>query len=250
MNKHPKGLEHQPKIQTGKKQTTQEAVKESKRILVNLLLDETGSMASCLHETISGFNEYLKSLQEISKKKKVLFSLTKFNSEKVETVYTAVNIDRVKELSQSNYQPNHLTPLYDAIGKTVSEVDSKIKNYKNMKILVVIMTDGEENHSKEYTHTQIFDMIKKHEELGWTFIFLGADIDSFAIGHKLGLHVGNVINLSHTNMRAGYDVLSHATGNYAFARSINTANFFMGAKDVSDYDTTTGNKKKTTTGVA
>ena len=172
--------------------------------LISFVLDETGSMLDCYDQTISGFNEYIDTLKKSNDE--LLMTLTKFNSDKVEVVYNAKPIKDVEKLTKENYKPDHLTPLYDSIGKTISAVEKEAK--KDDKVLIVIMTDGEENASKEHNSKTIFDMIKKKQEENWTFVFLGANQDAWITGQKMGLHKGNVMSYTsaetHSTMtRAG-----------------------------------------------
>lgn len=174
---------------------------KKKEVLINFVLDETGSMMSCKDTTISGFNEYIESMKK--KKDKISMTLTRFNSEKIEIDYSDKPIDKVPNLTKENYNPNHLTPLYDAIGKTINETKDVKKN-----VLFVVLTDGEENSSKEYTRNSIFELIKKMEKKGWTFVYLGANQDAWANSGTIGFNQGNVINFNTKNMKATFRALN------------------------------------------
>jgi len=198
------------------------------RTIVNFILDETGSMESCKAATISGFNEYIQTLK--NKKEKILFSLTRFNSEKIDVVYKAEPIENVKELA--NYKPDALTPLYDAIGSTVTKVSAELKSKKKSKkkektkVLCVIMTDGEENASKEYTRKKIFDLVKEKEKENWTFIYLGANQDAYAESGAMGLTRDNTMNYSTANTKGVMSAMSTATASYASSNTVNCGAFF------------------------
>lgn len=169
----------------------QQVQPEPRETLINFVLDETGSMLEVKDQTIRGFNEYIKTLQN-QRNGLCLLSLTKFNSDKVEVVYVAKPVGEVELLTANTYQPAQLTPLYDAVGQTIRAAEQKARREQN--VLVVIMTDGEENDSKEFTREGIFQMIKeKQEKHNWTFVYLGAVQDAWLVGQKLGLHRGNVI---------------------------------------------------------
>lgn len=160
---------------------------QSQKMLVSFLLDETGSMEMCRDQTISGFNEYIQNLKD--KKEDVRFTFIKFNSEKTETVHEAVELEKVKKLNRNTFQPDAVTPLYDAIGDSINGIDKTERN-----LLFVVMTDGYENASRRFTQKQIFDLIKEKEKMGWTFVYLGANQDSWAATANLGLAAGNVSN--------------------------------------------------------
>jgi uncharacterized protein YegL len=195
---------------------------EEKKTMVSFLLDETGSMSSVRDATISGFNEYIKSLK--AQKGEIKFTLTKFNSEKVEIILLNEDIKKVPEIDSHTYKPNALTPLYDAIGKTIYAMDKEVN--KNFKVLFVIMTDGQENHSKEYDQKKIFDIIKEKEKVGWTFIYLGADQDSYAEAQKFGLAAGNIKNFDKNNVRQTMSCLGEASASFHTIGSSSTTNFF------------------------
>lgn len=179
--------------------------KKIKETLINFILDETGSMMTHKAKTISAFNEYVKSLK--SKSEPTKMTLTKFNSTKVEVVYTNKDINDVPELNEQNYQPDNLTPLYDAIGKTVKEVSDKTQG-KDQLVLVAILTDGEENASKEYTKEGIKVLIKEKETQGWSFVYLGANQDAFAVGSSLGVARGNTQTFDMHNVKATMSMMA------------------------------------------
>lgn len=142
-----------------------------------MLLDETGSMSSRAAETVSGFNEYIKNAK--TNFPGATFTLMRFNSLKQDITIKAAPIREVGELS--GYSPDAMTPLYDAIGKVVSFAESLVG-----KVFVVIITDGQENHSKEYDRKKVFDLIKRKESEGWAFSYLGVHADAWAEAQKIG----------------------------------------------------------------
>jgi len=99
-------------------------------------------------ETLRGFNEYIEILKNDESSKSALFALTKFNSDKIELVYDGVPLEKVEQLSDKNYHPAAITPLFDAIGRTINTL--KTKNEES-PVVIVIQTDGQENASREFT---------------------------------------------------------------------------------------------------
>ena len=136
------------------------------------VLDQTGSMFEKKKDTIGGFNEFLEKQKKI-KKYDIKFSLILFNSAEVEKRYVAVDISKVKPLNDKNYVPAQITPLWDAIGTAISE------NEKKKDVFFVILTDGEENASREFTSEKVKEMIKKKDKAGWGFLYLGVDVKDF-----------------------------------------------------------------------
>lgn len=176
---------------------------------VTILLDESGSMNTNIGQTISGFNEYIDKLRK--DKGKFLITLTKFNSNKTNVVYRNKNVKKVPKLSNESYRPNGVTPLYDAIGKTA------IKKEKGNNLFIII-TDGYENASKEYTLSDITTVIKDCEKLGWTFIYLGADQDAWANAKGYGLSKGNVMSFSSMQMGRTMSNLAGSTISYSASK--------------------------------
>lgn len=180
---------------------------KKQKVSVVFVLDETGSMEVCKKETISGFNEYIGTLKQ--KTEDIKFSLTKFNSHKIELVYDGVALKYVEDLNETNYKPSDNTPLYDAIGKTIVNL-KKVKG----KVLFVVMTDGEENASHEFTSSVIKDMIKDKENRGWSFVFLGANQDAWLTGQRLGYSLNNVATYDIKNTGRAFQVLASNTSSY------------------------------------
>jgi len=145
--------------------------------------------------------------------------------------HNSENVKNVGELSWDNYKPSATTPLYDAIGKTVKEVDEKLKGEKDeLSVLCVIMTDGHENASREYTRKGIFELIKKKEEEGWTFVYLGSDHDSWEAGQRLGLSRGNVKSYNKMQSKETFEELSVEAKQYFDEGAKNTKEFFIKEK--------------------
>ena len=177
---------------------------------VTLILDETGSMQECKGAAIAGFNEYLNTLRQMPMS--VNFTLTLFNSGKLDVRHRAVPVVQVPELTEQTYQPAETTPLYDAIGRTLTAAGHELPPAS--KKLCVILTDGLENASREYTHEGIARLIKDHEATGWTFVYLGADHDAWAAGRDIGLSGDNTVQFCRRDTGRTFDKLAEATTAY------------------------------------
>lgn len=188
------------------------------------VLDESGSMGVCREDTISGFNEFIGELKKEHADDEVLFTLTKFNTEFI-PVHTAVALVDVPELSHDTYQPEGLTALYDAVAHTVKNIDKNVK--KKDRALVIIMTDGQENSSKENTRDSVFVLISEKEKLGnWTFTYLGANQDSWLAGNAIGMSAGNISNYDTKNTRKAFQRMARATLNYAGGAQGQSVSFY------------------------
>jgi len=182
------------------------STKKEKVTNVVFLLDETGSMESCKGDTIGGFNQFL--TDQKKSKEKIQFTLTLFNSSKIEKRYIDKDIKKIDPLSEDNYKPSNLTPLWDAIGTTINELSVK------EDVLFVILTDGHENASKEFNPGTVRDMIKsKESDKRWKFLFLGADLSDFGDAQRVGINF-NVNYLKADTVKA-YGNLSRCVTSYA-----------------------------------
>ncbi len=161
-------------------------------MLVSVVLDRSGSMSSNTQGTIDGYNEFLNGLSK-DKDTKFNVSLTQFDSPhqgpELTVSYADTPLANVPKLTKETYEPRGSTPLYDAIGECIRRVDAK-----GRPVMIVIITDGQENASREFNNEQIKKLIHDKEGEGWKFVFLGADIDSFAVGGSLGIASANVAN--------------------------------------------------------
>ena len=163
----------------------------------------------------------------------VRFTLTQFNGTKVDTVYNNVKLVDVEELTRDTYEPNDMTPLYDAIGVTVKAIGMDKEN-----VIVVIQTDGGENVSKEYTFAMITELIRQKQEDGWTFVFLGADIDAYDISRNLGISAGNVISYSGAHTFEVFSRVAKTTSNLiSQGRGVSVTNFTEQYEDTDGQST-------------
>jgi uncharacterized protein YegL len=166
---------------------------KKQNVLVNVILDKSGSMASKTNDVIEGFNAYIAGLGK-EDQVNYLFSLTLFDTQ-VAHRHVAVPLPEVKKLDSKSYQPGGNTALNDAIGITVRKVDAD--QPKVDKVVTVIMTDGEENSSREWTHDAVRGLIEQKEKEGsWTFVFLGAGLDAWHQGRSYGVQAANVAQYS------------------------------------------------------
>lgn len=207
--------------------------KATRRTLVNYIIDESGSMQPYADKVREGFNEYK---QEVARttKGELLFTVTKFNT--VETVlFAATPVGEVSDLDQTTYAPGGLTALYDAVANTIKAVEKKVDD--KTQVITVIMTDGQENSSRENTEQNVFDLITgKEKEGNWTFVFLGANKQAWAQAAKLGVAAGNSVMYAGSGTRAVHTHLAHATATASLGPSLSTTTFFKDAGQSSaDY---------------
>jgi uncharacterized protein YegL len=201
----------------------QQTQNQKQRVLVNVILDKSGSMASKLNDVIEGFNAYLNGL---SKEDKVdyLFSLTLFDT-MVAYRDVAIPLASVRKLDTQTYVPGGNTALNDAIGITVRKVEGDKPQVD--KVITVIMTDGEENSSREWTHDAVKSLIEQKEREGvWTFVFLGAAPDAWVQGRSLGIPMANVAQYRTAQYRDAFVAVATAQNKVAASPGRQTNNFF------------------------
>ncbi len=153
-----------------------------------IVLDASGSMETIKQETINGFNETVQTIKTAQKKfeeQRHLVSLVVFNSDGINTVYDCAEAETVKELNAETYVPECGTPLYDAIGKAVADLRRHVQNAD--KALITIITDGDENSSKEYSGSAIKVLIEEMKKKGWVFTYIGANHDVEKVASRIAI---------------------------------------------------------------
>lgn len=193
------------------------------RVLVNVILDKSGSMASKLNDVIEGFNAYIDGL---AKEDKVdyLLSLTLFDTV-VAYRDIAIPLSRIHKLDHDSYRPGGNTALNDAIGATVRKVESDHPRVD--KVVTVIMTDGEENSSREWSLNAVKALIEQKEKEGiWTFVFLGAAPDAWAQGRAYGIPAANVAQYDTDRYRDAFFFTAQAINAVAASALPKSANAF------------------------
>lgn len=152
--------------------------------LVHILLDETGSMQSMKAEAIEGINDYLDKIGNVDEDSEVRVSLTKFDTSGFRTLMDDVPVSEAIRLNEENYTPNAGTNLRDAIGHvcglTTKAQTKLLESFSQVPTLVLIVTDGGENASTEWSQHDVNELIKEKEEAGWTFMYIGASVDSWS----------------------------------------------------------------------
>ena len=159
-------------------------MKKKKEKDIVFLLDRSGSMHSFTEDTIGGYNSYLENERKNSNTRitTILFD------DQYEVLHDRVKIGEVNNITNKEYYTRGCTALYDAIGKTIASLERKNPD----KVLFVITTDGLENASCEYNKDSVKSLIEKHKN--WEFMYIGANIDSYNEGTKIGIRKDNIAN--------------------------------------------------------
>ena len=152
------------------------------------ILDKSGSMAGLEKDTIGGFNAMLQKQRGVEGECRITTAL--FDN-RYELLHDRIDIRGVSPMTEKEYQVGVSTALLDAVGTTIHKLISVQKNtaeeYRAEKVMFVIITDGEENASREYSSDRIKSMIScEKERYGWEFVFLGANIDAVETARRFG----------------------------------------------------------------
>lgn len=197
-----------------------ETVAKKARIYNLIIVDESGSMSSLRDATQSGVNETINSIRgaqnEFANTQEHFLTLVTFDSngysEPVRTLYNRKPIAEVEDFN--NYNPSGCTPLYDAMGQSITELYNFIKDDEDAGAVVTVLTDGYENASQEWTGAALKEFIEKLTQEGWSFSYMGSNHD--VKGVSFNLSINNVIEFSHDVKGVGssWDRESAAKHNY------------------------------------
>ena len=167
-----------------------------KKTEIVFILDRSGSMSGLEADTIGGYNSMLKKQKDTQGE--AIVTTVLFDDD-YEVVHNRTNIEEILPISEKKYFVRGSTALLDAVGKSVSKTINSIKNTKKAeqpaKVMFVIITDGMENSSKEYTYQKLKKMIDhQKKQYKWEFIFLGANIDAIATAAQFGIDEDRAVN--------------------------------------------------------
>lgn len=174
--------------------TTQQQTGETP-VHIHFLLDRSGSMAAMAPDVIGGFNGFLRNQQAQPGRGRM--TLVQFDSgDPFEILTDGVALPSVRRLNEHTFQPRGGTPLWDAVGEliTLAAVRAEMRRAVGKRAeetVVAVYTDGEENSSSRFDAGSIRRLIGAKKEEGWTFVFLGAGLDAYAEGGRIGVGVGS-----------------------------------------------------------
>ena len=188
--------------------------------LIAVVLDRSGSMESCREATIAGFNQFLQTQQRDAAGGRALMSLTQFD-DRYEINFVGEPIENVPELDAQSYVPRGQTALHDAIGRTIHQAEAWVREHDwHDRVLVLIITDGQENASQEYDLHVVRALIERKERDGWNFAYMGANQDSFAVGGAMGVRADFTQDYAATaaGVRGTFGDLAEKTRMYRLAK--------------------------------
>lgn len=172
-----------------------------------IILDKSGSMEHIREAAIDGFNETLAGIKKAQKKygdtQDHFVSLLTFCDCEKKYVFDKVPVTEARPLTMNDYEPCCCTPLYDAMGFTLTSMRNHVKNIEDAVVVVTIITDGLENASKEYTGPAVKKLVEDLKNEGWTFTYMGANQDSMEVAFTLSIRNARNFEYSSCGTRSG-----------------------------------------------
>ena len=183
--------------------------KQTKTQVFNvIILDKSGSMESIRQAAIDGFNETLAGIKKAQEKfadtQEHFVTLLTFCDCEKKYVFDKVPIADARKLTLADYEPCCCTPLYDAMGFTLTTMRNYVRNIVDAVVVVTIITDGLENASKEYTGSAVKQLVEKLKGEGWTFTYMGANQDSVEVAFNLSIRNARNFDYSARGTMAGW----------------------------------------------
>ena len=182
------------------------------------ILDKSGSMGGLETDTIGGYNSMLAKQQEVEGECHITTVLFDNN---YELLHDRIDIKAVSPISEKEYKVGGSTALLDAIGRTIHKISNAQKHtaddYRAEKVMFVIITDGEENSSREYSAEKIKAQIERQKEkYGWEFVFLGANIDAIETAGRFGISADRAQNYHSDSegVELNFRIISEAVSKY------------------------------------
>lgn len=195
---------------------------------ITLILDRSGSMSDIRNDIIGGVNSFFDDQRAIEHP--ITATLVQFDGKApYEVIAENVTLDNVPTLTSNIYQPRGNTPLLDAIGKGIhsltQHLDTLSQESKPADVVFVIVTDGQENSSKEFTRAHITDLIKAKEDNGWKFIFLSSDLSAVREARDFAVREARSARFDKSNTRESIHRMSNKILNFVNTKSESSLDF-------------------------
>ncbi len=159
------------------------------------ILDRSGSMSGLESDTIGGFNSMIE--KQRAEEGTVFVSTILFNN-RSQVLHDRIRLEDVKPLTPDDYFVGGTTALLDAVGDAIKHIRNVHKYAREedrpQKTLFVITTDGMENASRKFSYGKVKQLIERQKELGWDFVFLGANIDAAEVADSIGIERRRAVN--------------------------------------------------------
>jgi hypothetical protein len=188
------------------------------RLYVHVLLDRSGSMEDCRDQTISAFNEYVHSLK-VQSQAGTRLSLTTFDTESTDLVFDTLRVEAVPKLTRETFVPRGGTPLFDAVSAVVTSID-KVTLLPDERVALAILTDGEENSSREMNAAAVNKLLTdRQERCNWLVQYLGANQNTWAAGAQIGIGRDHAIDFATASVAPAMQSLAKSAGRFRSSAS-------------------------------
>lgn len=160
------------------------------------ILDKSGSMSGLEKDTIGGYNSLMEKQRKLDGE--CVITTVLFDN-RYELLHDRIDLRAVAPITEKEYFVGGATALLDAVGRTIHKIaavqEHTAEEYRAEKVMFVIITDGEENASREYSAAQVKELIKRQKErYGWEFVFLGANIDAVETAGRFGIDADRAVD--------------------------------------------------------
>ena len=166
------------------------ARKDGNKLVFNLMiLDESGSMQSMYNQAITGVNETLQTMREAETEnpgQAHFATLVTFDTSHFNHIYNATAAKNATDITREQYRPCGGTPLFDAMGKAITDLETIVKDEDI--VLVTVITDGYENSSREYSCEAVKALVDRLRSKGWVFTYLGANQDVEQVAMSMSIN--------------------------------------------------------------
>lgn len=188
------------------------------RVRTVVLLDRSGSMQSAKEDHEGGLKSFVND-QKANKQGEMVFSLVQFDSnDPFDVVFDDLEIGLV-DIDSFSLVPRGGTPLLDAMGKTIARIEEQEKADKSDQVILMVITDGMENKSREWTLETLRKAVEAHKD-DWQILFLGANIDAFAAARDYGLSAQAAMNYNNQDAGSIKDLYERTSGKFSAVRGM------------------------------
>jgi len=191
---------------------------------LSVILDRTGSMESIRDDTIGGFNAFME--EQKAEPGEATLTLVQFDSQDpYEVIHRFRPLPEIPPLTRKTFVPRASTPLLDAIGRGINDLEQSLaalaETERPARVVMVIITDGQENASREFRKEQIERMIRDRQAADWQFVFLSADLAAIGEALTSGMADASVMGFDKTSLgtSAAFKSTSARIKDYRAARS-------------------------------
>ncbi len=236
---------------TGRVRRESEGEESDHLVHVSFLIDRSGSMSGLQSDVVDGFNGFV--ARQRAHSGACTLTLVQFDSnDPYGVIHDGVPLHEVPDLALDEYRPRGMTPLLDALGSLIEAADARLEWLGHDEDqIVAVFTDGLENASRRWKRADLFDLIAARKDAGWTFVFMGANQDSYAEAGRLGMDEGSVqdFRADKEGVRAAFDSWDRAVDCKRLTRATVRQQAGVGKKLLAVTSTTRFTLPPTTSGV-